>query len=796
MRFPNRFFSRTLLAILISIFAVSAFPTDQYPKKPLNKREVVALVAGAVLPESIAADIKAHGLNFRPSQQYLSRFAQVGADPVVLDALKKANVMPNNADSHPDDDVVLEHLFIAAEKLRAKKLMDAATEIAAASDRLEDHPELAFVMADILLKEEGFTQAGLLLSQLVEIDPEFPEVHTKLSFVLYRYEDSERGVAEARAALARTPDNAEAHKNMGLNLQALKQYDAAVAEYRKALAIKPDYTFIHLDLGTLYYDRGDYRNAIAEERKALAFDSGSADAHYDLASALQKIHEYGPAISEFREAIRLKPTQAEWRMSLAFLLEDSGDKEGGVEEFRKLIRMSPDSSYCHSCFGSLLLQADRIDEAEREYRTALQLDPADLEAHYGLGRVFWSRNQLDQALKEYLQATKFGLDSWQVHLQLARIYLARKQNDDALREIKQSVSLSPSNSTVHQVLADILVASGRIDDAILEYRQANGLLDHGAPEESDIDRKMAILYEQRANYAESLVMYRAMYDSFPNEKNKAEYEAARNRLSPHLPKSAFEQDSANSDPRVLATRWMEESREMQAAMAEKLWKDADAKGQEVIALAEQMQPQDARLVSSIDMMGQNYAMQNRSGEAEQQYLKAAQVSEKLLGTSDLQTMYALSALGQFYFQMKNYPQAVEYLTRSFEVAQKLYGPTYGYELLDLIGQAYQEQRIFDKAEDAYRRMLSADEAKNGPSSPSSAPALEHLGVLYCDMKRYEDARGSLERALAIDQEQFGPNSPGLGRPLNELARALRGLGKEDEAKAIDQRRQLLAQTHP
>lgn len=346
------------------------------------------------------------------------------------------------------------------------------------------------------------------------------------------------------------------------------------------------------------------------------------------------------------------------------------------------------------------------------------------------------------------------------------------------------------------MLGDILATSGKIDDAILEYRQANGLLGAGSPEESDIDRKMAVLSEKGANYALALLMYRAMYDSLPNEKNKVEYEAARNRLSAHLPKSALQQDSASSDPRVLTTRWMEKSREMQTAMAEKRWKDADAAGQEAIALAEQMQPQDGRLVGSIDTIGLNYRLQNRFDEAEQQYLKALKISEQLLGTTDLQTMYALSALGQFYFQVKNYPQAVEYLTRSFDVAQKLYGPTYGYELLDPIGQAYQEQRLFDKAESAYKRMLSADETKNGPSSPSSAPGLEHLGVLYCDMSRYEDARSALERAIAIDQKQFGPNSPSLERPLNELARALRGLGKDGEANALDHRRQLLAQGHP
>src|SRR5205085_5921582 len=109
--------------------------------------------------------------------------------------------------------------------------------------------------------------------------------------------------------------------------------------------------------------------------------------------------------------------------------------------------------------------------------------------------------------------------------------------------------------------------------------------------------------------------------------------------------------------------------------------------------------------------------------------RALELSEQLLGPNDLNTMYALSAVGGSYFEAKQYPEAVDYYSRSFELAQKLYGPTYGYELLDSIGQSYAAQRKFDKAEDAYKRMLAADEVKNGPASPSSAAGLEHLGLV-------------------------------------------------------------------
>jgi tetratricopeptide (TPR) repeat protein len=798
MRFPNRLYPQLFVLVALLSSSLSGVAADQYPKHPLNERIVVALIAGASLPESVATDIADCGLTFQPSQQYLSRLTQIGADPIVINALKQAKMTTTASNSHPDDNTVLEHLFLTGEKMKAKKFIDAAKELISATDSPEEHPELVFVMGQIMREEEAFGQAAALYSKLAEIDSEFPEVHTKLSLVLYKDDDAERGALEARAALARTPNNAEAHQYMGLNLEVMKQFDAAIAEYQKALALKPDYPLIHLDLGILYADRGDYRNAIAEDRKTIALIPDNAWVHHNLSLALRNTNELGTAINEVREAIRLLPNEIDWRIELANLMADAGDRDGGVEEFRKIIRMSPDSSYCHRCFGFLLLKADRLDEAVTEFHLAIQSDKADAESHYGLGQIFVRKHQQDDALKEFLESARLGKDSWGIHLELSKIYLARKQNDEALTEIKQSLSQVPTNGYLHEELADILVASGKNDDAIQEYGQASQLLGGGGidKEASDIERKVAAVYEKVGSYAMALRAYRGMFESFPNYQTKAEYESARTRLSAHLPASALQGDAMDGDPQALVARQMEKSREMGQAIAERRWSDAERAGKEAIALAEQMQPQDFRLVGAMDTLAQSYHMQKRDDEAERLYLKALAVSEKVMGATDLQTMFAMYAVGHFYLDVKNYSQAVEYLTRSFDLSQKLYGGTYGYETLDLVGQAYAEQRKFDQAEDAFKRTLTAYETKEGPSSPSSAKTLEHLGVLYCDIGKFADAQSALERALAIDQKQFGATSPSLDRPMNELARALRGLGKDEEAKALDHRRELLAQNQP
>jgi tetratricopeptide (TPR) repeat protein len=56
--------------------------------------------------------------------------------------------------------------------------------------------------------------------KILQENPEFPEAHTKLSYLMYRLGDPEKGLREAKSALTRTPKNAEAHKNAGLALES------------------------------------------------------------------------------------------------------------------------------------------------------------------------------------------------------------------------------------------------------------------------------------------------------------------------------------------------------------------------------------------------------------------------------------------------------------------------------------------------------------------------------------------------------------------------------------------------
>src|ERR1700674_3650393 len=274
-----KFAVRCSLFTVVPLLGISLSVVAQSSPKPLRASEVLALEAGGALQSNVAHHIVARGLNFHPDDQYLAQLKKVGADASVLAAVKAAKV---SADAVKPDKELLQQLSSAGVMVRDKHYYEAATELNKALKASFAGPETGFVMGELLRQQNEFRQAASVYAEVLREDPDFPELHTKVSFVLYRLGDSEDALSEAKAALALNPDDAEAHKNAGLALGDERKFDAAMSEYEQALRIKPDYANVHFDLGILRYNMHAYDEAIMEYKKAIALDPGAADVHYSL----------------------------------------------------------------------------------------------------------------------------------------------------------------------------------------------------------------------------------------------------------------------------------------------------------------------------------------------------------------------------------------------------------------------------------------------------------------------------------------------------------------------------------
>ncbi|HUC54483.1 MAG TPA: tetratricopeptide repeat protein, partial [Candidatus Cybelea sp.] len=212
----------TFLLCFITVIFISE-PVARCGPRPLSKAELLALVAGDILPENIAFDIQSRGLAFVPDASYKSLLKSAGADAKVFAAISAAKTTPETAGA--SDAQLLQHLSHAGELIKSGKLDDAGDELTDALTRSSAKSEIGFVMGMVLIKQTRYPEAGAIYSQILSEDPGFPELHTRLSTTYYQTGDPDEALRQTKAALAENPNNPAAHMNAAVSLQALQHFD-------------------------------------------------------------------------------------------------------------------------------------------------------------------------------------------------------------------------------------------------------------------------------------------------------------------------------------------------------------------------------------------------------------------------------------------------------------------------------------------------------------------------------------------------------------------------------------------
>ena len=796
------FFFVLLLSLFTFAISTEAVGQNQSAPKPLRASQLVALEAGGSLQANIAYDIGVRGVNFHPDEEFLQMMTKAGADAGVIAALKAAKV---DGDIKPDKQLV-QALTDAAVLMKSAKYAEAGAKLSEALDNSFARMETGFAMAELMRREEKHDVAQSVYAEILETEPDFPEVHDKASYILYKLDDTENAIKEANIALQQNANDAEAHKNKGLALEQMGKFDAAITEYKEALRIKPDYAVVRYDLGLLYHHRHDEAHAIEAYKESLALDPNSTDAHNHLGLEYQDTGNLSGAITEYREAKRLAPDDPMYRQNLASALMQQ-DPHAAIVELRELETKFPNFEMCHICLGNGLLWDHDLKGAEAEFRTAMKLDPADAEPHDGLGRVYEAQKNNDAALQEFRAAEQLGGDA-SSYKNAGIILKAKKDYAGAIKELKQAEALEPSNWEIHEIYAEALEANGQNDLAISEYKEAIEL-DGG---QWHVRTELASVLEKKGDWVKALEEYRkgALGDAsrirkaqmgqsvpiYPNDPQKS-YKLAKARFADYLVslKAAGKKDEAATLAKeVEATQGSEGmEQKVQAAMQEgdeavraRDFEAAEKAYKNAAALAEQLPPGDENLIIALGKVGNAYANRRDFTDAEATFHRQLTLIEKVSGPMAPRLADPLLYLGMIAAQTGNFASAESYLQRRIDICVNAFGENSGAtaESFRSMAGLYESRSQWDKAEALLLRAVRAEE----PSGDNDVLIpLWGLCDLYDRAGKPDKAQPCWNRATGIVANQVGQNSPKLEQSLNSEAADLRKLGRADEAQKIEER---------
>jgi tetratricopeptide (TPR) repeat protein len=133
-------------------------------------------------------------------------------------------------------------------------------------------------------------------------DPNMPDVHFGLGYLLWTKEQYPEAAPEFQAELNNNPGHAQALTYLGDVNYRLSRPDAAVPLLEKAVEIDPAIELAHLDLGSIDSDAGRHAEALRELMVAAKLAPNDVDVHWRLGRLYKAMNKLQEAKAEFEKA--------------------------------------------------------------------------------------------------------------------------------------------------------------------------------------------------------------------------------------------------------------------------------------------------------------------------------------------------------------------------------------------------------------------------------------------------------------------------------------------------------------
>lgn len=200
--------------------------------------------------------------------------------------------------------------------------------------------------------EEWFPEAIELLSQALELDPNYALAHWGLGAAWEAYyvakgdeNDLESAIKHFEKAYELNPGLAEANLALGWAYFYKEDLEKAAKSFRRALDISPNSPLINCDVGVFLVSVGLYQSAIKYFDRAIQIEPFYLRA-YELSSpCLWYLGEYEEGSEILKKALELEDSNAKFYLERArhlIMLRKYDEAEKAIEEFEKLLPLSPE----------------------------------------------------------------------------------------------------------------------------------------------------------------------------------------------------------------------------------------------------------------------------------------------------------------------------------------------------------------------------------------------------------------------------------------------------------------------
>ena len=514
----------------------------------------------------------------------------------------------------------------------------------------------------------------------------------------------------------------------------------AIDLYKKAYALDPKSSVVGERLAEMYWKTQRISDAVLEAQRVLKRDPDDVAAHRLLGriyvrtlgdgngSAAQSV-TVGRALEQYREILRLEPNDTESALWLSRLYRLQNQRDKAEQTLRDLLRHDPENEQAVEQLTQLLVDEGKPDEAiallegivhrsptptlldmlgdayaqakdpakaELAFRQAVGLDPSEATHRRGLGQALLSQEKYKEALEQYQKLAEMEPDDAETYLRLSQVYRGLHQLDLAEQALLRARQHAPGSLEVIYNEAMLYESQGRFEDSIRVLSDAAATLKSQAALTPSNRRTLGVLYQQLGRLYREVGRYPAAINTFHEML--------------HLG------DEEERHARVLIIDTYRAAKDLPHALEE-------------ARKALQLYPKDPPLLTTYAML------LGEKGDTDE----GVRILKGLL-TGTVADRELQLDISQVYERGRRYGEA----EAAARAAEKLPGRPSDNEMVwFLLGAIYERQKMFDRAETEFRRVLDVN--------PRNSAVLNYYGYMLGDLGiRLDEASALVQRALVED----------------------------------------------
>lgn len=295
-------------------------------------------------------------------------------------------------------------------------------------------------------ENEQYAKAIEIFKQIPEVDPDMASRGMMQIIETYRVsKDLPKAEVEAKAAIAKYPQDRVLRALYASLLADENKNDAAVAEMKKLIAEKSDReTWVGL---AQIYEKGKHYTEMAkaiDEAEKLSQSKEEKEGILFLRGAmLEKQKKFDEAEAEFRKVIGQNPDNAAALNYLGYMLADRGVRlQEALQMITKALDRDPGNAAYLDSLGWVYYRLGRYPDAENQLKLALEKTSTDPTVHDHLGDVFYKQGKLKEAIAEWEASLKQWDKSSPADQESLEIAKVQKKLEGA--KVRQAKEGSPS----------------------------------------------------------------------------------------------------------------------------------------------------------------------------------------------------------------------------------------------------------------------------------------------------------------------------------------------------------------